>query len=419
MSKENKNKLLPKLRFPEFLNNEGWEKKNLNQVSDVVSGQSPAGESYNEEEIGIPFYQGKTDFGEIFLKKPTKWTSQPTKFANKGNILMSVRAPVGALNISTDKICIGRGLAAIQPQQNTWYLFYFLNRIKNNIIGNGGSVFDSINKEQIEKISILIPKDPQEQQKIADCLSSLDDLINAENKKLEALETHKKGLMQNLFPAEGEKVPKLRFKEFKGEWKKEDLGNLIEIKGRIGYRGYTINDIVRKGEGAISLSPSNIDDNNLLNFEKSTYVTWEKYNESPEIMLMDGYTVLVKTGSSFGKATLIKNLPEKSTINPQLVVLKPTNIDSIFLFLIVFNTSIQKQIRKKVVGGAIPTLSQESISKFEVFIPPDNEKKEQQKIADCLSALDKLITVQVEKIESLKLHKKGLMQGLFPKTSEL
>lgn len=225
--------------------------------------------------------------------------------------------------------------------------------------------------------------------------------------------------MQNLFPQEGEKVPKYRFKEFEkdGEWELRQLGvdKLIEIKGRIGYRGYTTEDIVSKGEGAISMSPSNIDENWNLNFEKSTYITWDKYEESPEIMLEDGFTVLVKTGSSYGKAAYIKNLIEKTTINPQLVVLKPKKIDSYFLYLLVTNTSIQKQIQETVVGGAIPTLSQDSISKFEVLVP---KRKEQEKIASCLLTLNQLIISQTEKIEQLKLHKKGLMQGMFPKMKE-
>ncbi|MBK7341280.1 MAG: restriction endonuclease subunit S [Saprospiraceae bacterium] len=215
---------------------------------------------------------------------------------------------------------------------------------------------------------------------------------------------------------ENKLVPKLRFSDFAGEWEKDELGNLIEIKGRIGYRGYTVNDIVGIGEGAISLSPSNISDNNLLQFEKSTYITWEKYNESPEIQLKDGYTVLVKTGSSYGKAALIKNLPEKSTINPQLVVLKPNKIDKRFLFYIVSNAPVQKQIEASVVGGAIPTLSQESISKFEVLIPPDKDKSEQKKIAACLSSLDEVITAESQKLEVLKEHKKGLLQNLFPQS---
>lgn len=213
-------------------------------------------------------------------------------------------------------------------------------------------------------------------------------------------------------------MPQYRFKEFEkdGEWVVKKLGELIELKGRIGYRGYTLEDIVGKGEGAISMSPSNINEFGTLSFTKSTYITWAKYEESPEIMLQNGFTVLVKTGSTFGKVAFIKNLNEKTTINPQLVVLKPKKVDKYFLYLLVSNAAIQKQINETVVGGAIPTLSQESISKFEILVP---KPKEQEKIADCLSSLNDLIISQTQKIEQLKLHKKGLMQSLFSKNSRL
>ncbi len=216
---------------------------------------------------------------------------------------------------------------------------------------------------------------------------------------------------------QNKRIPRLRFPDFEnsGEWEEKRLGSLIEIKGRIGYRGYTTNDIVERGKGAISMSPSNIDDSLNLNFEKATYITWDKYNESPEIMLEDGFTVLVKTGSSYGKATIIKNLPKKATINPQLVVLKPKEINAFFLYLIITNHSIQSQISKTVVGGAIPTLSQESISNFVSFIP---SKHEQQKIASILSSLDELITAETDKLAQLQTHKKGLMQNLFPQEGE-
>ncbi len=150
--------IAPKLRFPGFTG--AWQVKTLKKLAVVIAGQSPNGKNYNDEGIGTPFYQGKTDFGEIYLNKPSKWTKQITKLAQKGDILMSVRAPVGALNISTDKVCIGRGLASIQVKQNKWFLYYYLKNIESLIVGNGGSIFDSINKEQIENIKILSPPSP-------------------------------------------------------------------------------------------------------------------------------------------------------------------------------------------------------------------------------------------------------------------
>ena len=214
-------------------------------------------------------------------------------------------------------------------------------------------------------------------------------------------------------------IPEIRFPEFvnEGEWKIDLLGQLADIKGRIGYRGYTTADIVKQGEGAITLSPSNFDENSNLSFEKCTYITWEKYEESPEIQLEVGQTVLVKT-ASVGKTAFINNLPEKATVNPQIVVLKPRKIQNRFLAYTISHNNIQQQIKNCVGAGAIPNLSQESISKFKVLLPPDKEKNEQQKIASCLSSLDEVIAAHSQKLDLLKEHKKGLMQNLFPQEGE-
>lgn len=214
-------------------------------------------------------------------------------------------------------------------------------------------------------------------------------------------------------------IPELRFPEFKneGEWVETSLGSEVEIKGRIGYRGYTTDDIVDKGKGAITLSPSNFDENGRLNFEKCTYITWEKYEESPEIMLEEGQTVLVKT-ASVGKTAYVEKLPEKATVNPQIVVLKPRKIHNRFLAFTVSHNNTQSQIKNNVGAGAIPNISQEIVSKVKILIPPGKEKNEQKKIASCLSSLDDLIAAHSQKLDLLKEHKKGLMQNLFPQEGE-
>jgi type I restriction enzyme, S subunit len=214
-------------------------------------------------------------------------------------------------------------------------------------------------------------------------------------------------------------IPELRFPEFKneGEWKESFLGSVLEMKGRIGYRGYTTEDLVDKGKGAITLSPSNFNENGYLNFEKCTYISWDKYEESPEIQLEEGQTVLVKT-ASVGKTAYVDKLPEKTTVNPQIVVLKPRSIHNRFLAYTVSHQNTQDQIRNNIGAGAIPNISQEIISKLKILIPPDVNKKEQQKIASCLSSLDEVITAENQKLELLKDHKKGLMQNLFPQEGE-
>ena len=423
-------KLIPELRFPEFVKDGEWKEKELKEVFNSFSGGTPSTSEKGYYGGNIPFIRS-AEIGkektELFLTEEGLKNSS-AKLVNKGDLLVALYgANSGDVAISKIDGAINQAILCLKSDYSNTFTYNFLFLYKDWLVSRyiqGGQ--GNLSGDIVKSIRLSFPK-KNEQQKIASCLSSLDELITAHNDKLQALKDHKKGLMQNLFPhpsassgsgAVAEpveaKVPKFRFPEFEkdGEWSEKALGNLIDIKGRIGYRGYTINDIVIKGEGAISMSPSNIDDFGYLKFEKSTYISWSKYEESPEIMLEEGFTVLVKTGSSYGKAAFVTNLVEKTTINPQLVVLKPINIHARFLYLIVANASIQRQINETVVGGAIPTLSQDSISKFEVLIP---KPKEQQKIASCLSALDELITAQSEKIEQLKEHKKGLMQGLFPK----
>ena len=132
----------------------------LGQVVTVISGQSPPGRSYNDVGKGVPFYQGKTEFGELFIGKPKKWTTDPRRFAEAGDILMSVRAPVGPVNIAPGKLCIGRGLAVIRPsedQLDKMYIFQILRSMESQITGSSGAAFASINKGDIEKIKVPLP----------------------------------------------------------------------------------------------------------------------------------------------------------------------------------------------------------------------------------------------------------------------
>ncbi len=132
----------------------------LGEVAEVIAGQSPPGKSYNNNDVGMPFYQGKTEFGQMFIGEPAKWTTDPQRFAEGGDILISVRAPVGPVNFATQKICIGRGLAAIRPMEDhvlKTYAFYVLRSLESEITGSAGAAFASINKGDIKKIEIPLP----------------------------------------------------------------------------------------------------------------------------------------------------------------------------------------------------------------------------------------------------------------------
>ena len=137
-----------------------WPLVSLGEIAEVIAGQSPPGNSYNAAGVGQPFYQGKAEFGAMFIGEPVKWTTAPKRFAYEGDVLMSVRAPVGPVNLATQKIAIGRGLAAIRAKSDRLtnrYAYYVLRSMESEITGSAGASFASINKGEIEKIEIPWP----------------------------------------------------------------------------------------------------------------------------------------------------------------------------------------------------------------------------------------------------------------------
>lgn len=173
------------------------------------------------------------------------------------------------------------------------------------------------------------------------------------------------------------------------EWKEVRLGDVCEIFGRIGFRGYTTNDLVdTPKEGAISLSPKNII-NGELNLEQCTYIKWDKYYESPEIMINPNEIVITKTGSSVGRTTFVRRVVHPMTLNPQLVVLKNISENAEFLSYYIKSALFQSVLKSIVVGSAIPTLSQKNLANIMIKLP--KEVNDQRRIASILSSLDRKI----------------------------
>jgi len=246
----------------------------------------------------------------------------------------------------------------------------------------------------VSETTIALPEIP-EQQAIAEVLTDTDNLIQALEKQIAKKRLIKQGVMQKLLtPKEG--------------WVKKRLGDVCSIYGRIGFRGYTINDIVKKHEGAISLSPSNIIDNKL-DFSKCTYISWDKYNESPEIKVYEGDIVFVKT-ASIGKTALVKKLPQETTLNPQLIVFKDIKINNALLSYFLSFKDFQNHIKAILVGGVVPTLSQTQIANFLISYP--NSKLEQDEVAGFLMDIDSEIENLEQKLAKVTFLKQGLMQQL-------
>lgn len=164
--------------------NPSWETIELNEIAEVISGQSPPSSSYNLNKNGLPFYQGKTDYGDIYLKETDNYTNEVTKISKKNDIIMSVRAPVGPVNLNPfEEICIGRGLCAIRPKnkEDLEFIFNYL-QVNGVVKGHMGSTYESINRDEILKIKIPNP-DKQDKDKIINQILEERKIIEG-NKKI-------------------------------------------------------------------------------------------------------------------------------------------------------------------------------------------------------------------------------------------
>lgn len=180
------------------------QEKHLSELAKVIVGQSPKGEYYNTNNMGMPFYQGKKEFQERFIGEPRVWTTKVTRIAMEGDILMSIRAPVGPINFATQEICIGRGLAAIRVGDllDCNFLFYCLLSRQGEIVGTKGAVFNSLNRNQIERIKIAafsLSKQRQIISKLDTLSGGVQKLQMNYQKKIAALDELKKSYLHQAF----------------------------------------------------------------------------------------------------------------------------------------------------------------------------------------------------------------------------
>jgi type I restriction enzyme, S subunit len=410
------NKLIPELRFPEFEKEGEWEEKVIGEVFDSYSGGTPntsEREYYNGD---IPFIRSaeiNKEKTELFLSELGLKNSS-AKLVDKGDLLVALYgANSGDSAISKIKGAINQAILCLKSDVSNSFTQHYLSLKKEWIVSKfvqGGQ--GNLSSDIVKSIPIFVPENPTEQQKIASCLSSLDEVISFQTDKLETLKTYKKGLMQNLFPQEGEKVPKLRFKEFEkdGEWIEDKLGNIGKFsKGK----GISKNDIEKNGKyeclryGELYttydeviyeiVSKTNLNDNELI------------FSEANDVILPSSG----ETQIDIAKASCI--IKKGVAIGGDINIFKST-LNGVFLSYYL-NSAKKMEIAKLSQGISVVHLYSSQLENLIINYPisNDNSQKEQQKIADTLSSLDELIKKQADKIEQLKLHKKGLMQGLFPK----
>ena len=270
---------------------------------------------------------------------------------------------------------------------NNKYLYYWMLHRKDELEGYyRGAGIKHPSMYSVLMMDIPIPS-LAKQQEIVSHLDTFTTLISNLESELDMRRKQYEHYRNQLLDFEGVEGV---------EWK--TLGKICEIRGRIGFRGYTREDQVEEGEGVLSLSPGNIV-NGKMDYNNSTYITWEKYEESPEIKIYDGDIVFCKTGSTVGKISIVNQLPYKATINPQLVVLKEIKINSRFLAYTLATYRIQSLVKALAGVGSVPNISQAKLSELKIYIPP---KQTQQEIVSKLDAFENLIQSLEQEIKLRK-----------------
>ena len=430
--------LIPKLRFPEFEKDGEWNEDDLGQLATFFNGKGLAKSDIidNGKYLCIHYGELFTKYSEVINEIDSLTNLEDGFYSIANDVLMpnsdvTPRGLAKASCIKINDVFLGGGILVIRTDTSEFdgeFLSRLIRHREREVLKyvTGITVYH-LYASSIKKLTIHYPN-LDEQQKIASCLSSLDELIAAHKDKLEALKDHKKGLMQNLFPhpstssgsgrsgsanitdgsedytvglkntttAEGiealempeARVPKYRFPEFEkdGEWVEKILENVIDSESsslalnkiklkKIGYPVYGADRIV----GYID-----------------------------EFQQEEKYISVVKDGAGIGRLKLCQ--PKSSILGTLLCIkskkLKKYHLDWIYYQMNTINFTSYKK------GSGIPHIYFSDFKTESIRVP---NPKEQQKIAACLSAVDESITAQVEKIEHLQQHKKGLMQGLFPK----
>ncbi len=420
MSNNNENKLVPKLRFPEFKNNGEWQESLLNEVSPAIFDGTHQTPTYTDN--GIPFFSVENIISgnkNKFISREDYLLATSKNKPEKGDIIITRIGNIGTSKVIDwvyeFSIYVTLAIVKQSPIFDSHYLhsYFQSSRYQKEIQSKSllNAVPCKINMDELRRTKILLPpdKEKKEQQKIASCLSALDKVITAESQKLDILQVHKKGLLQNLLPQEGETVPKFRFKEFhnSGEWVFDAFSEYITL-----YRGssprpiqnfFTTDEL---GVNWIKIGDTKNADNFIIK-QVEERITPEGAEKSRKVNVGE---LILANSMSFGKTY---QLAIEGYIYDGWFVLREyeRHFDKQFLLQLLNSDYMQNQYKKLSAGGIVQNISSDIVYNT---ILPHISIKEQQKIASVLSSLDEIISAQTQKVESLKLHKKGLLQGLFP-----
>jgi type I restriction enzyme M protein len=326
-----------------------WPRVKLGEVCEIIAGQSPESRFYNEIGEGLPFYQGKSNFGDIFLEKPSKWTIKVTKRSLPDDIVMSVRAPVGPVNLVTDEICIGRGLAAIRCSTSidSFFCFYILRSFENKIKGNSGAVFPSISRTQIESIEIPLPPLAVQKEIVAE-IEGYQKIIDGAKQVVENWK------------------PKI---DIDPEWQLVKLGEVCEINPDSGNPQKLFGNDLFTYIDISSIDPQT----GSISFDNQMHPS-DAPSRARRVIRKDD--VIISTVRPNLKAfALVENLPKNVLVSTGFAVLRSNNlINPKFLYFIIISDYAVEQMIGQMDRGSYPSIKTDDIKSIKIPLPTIDEQ---------------------------------------------
>ena len=401
-------KKVPELRFKGFTDE--WEQRKLGDEVRIVMGQSPNSENYTDDPNDYILVQGNADMknGRVL---PRVWTTQVTKQAEKDDLILSVRAPVGDIGKTAYDVVIGRGVAAIKGNE---FIFQNLGKMKSDGYWtrySTGSTFESINSTDIKEAIISVPA-IEEQDKIGSFFKQLDKTIALHQRKLDLLKEQKKGYLQKMFPKNCEKVPELRFEGFADDWEERKFKDIIEkLTG-----GASIKPSDYLEEGIRTIPKGAVNSTGLADLSGSKYISEEFYesNKSSHVStnnLVTSLRDLVPSAPNMGRIVRIAG-EDEDFLMPQGVYKLELFDGMDEEFLIAFSNSdkYRKIISSEKNGSTQVHIRNGEFLNIDIELPFSEEQKQ---IGSFFKQLDNSIALHQRKLDLLKEQKKGFLQKMF------
>ena len=421
-NKAQKRGLIPKLRFHEFRDAGEWVEKPVGRIATLRNGFAFKSSTYIDNGRYKVITIGNVQAGALLTEDAKTISDLPRdiQFHQQlqiSDILISMTGNVGRICCVDVENCLlnQRVGKLVLHGANNAFFYQSLNndRFREAMQSKAaGGAQGNLSSSAIEEYVLFMPQEDGEQQKIADCLASLDERITLEAKKLDTLKTHKKGLMQQLFPAEGETLPKLRFPEFRdaGEWEKKLIEDFFDVGSskRVLQQDWTTQGVpFYRTRELVSLSKNEP-------FGSEIFISEALFREiSENYGLPTEGDFLISGVGTLGVSYQVQAQDRFYFKDGNVLWFKAKGgVDSTFFKYCFEADEIQNQIMGQASISTVGTYTIQNAKVTKFTCSPSID--EQQKIAVCLTSIDDLITAQTQKLTALKTHKKGLMQQLFP-----